>query len=65
MHVRCLPEHLGLEEPETREWTVIMAAINIGALLKYGWPQGLLRRANVLGAPSHGLLALHFSLYML
>jgi hypothetical protein len=29
-----LPEHLSIEEPEAREWTV-MAAINIGALLKH------------------------------
>ena len=61
-----LPERLSVEEPETRVWTVIMAAINIGALLKYyGWPHGILRHANVLGMPSHGLLALHLSLYAL
>jgi len=30
-----LLEHLSIEEPEAREWTM-MAAINIGALLEYG-----------------------------
>jgi protein SMG6 len=43
-----LLERLSIEEPETREWTM-MAAINIGALIEYGRPQGVLRRADVLG----------------
>ena len=43
-----LLERLSIEEPEGREWTM-MAAINIGALLEYGRPQGVLRRADVLG----------------
>ena len=43
-----LLECLNSEELETREWTM-MAAVNIGALLEYGWPQGVLRRADVLG----------------
>jgi protein SMG6 len=43
-----LLERLTIEEPEAREWTM-MAAINIGALLEYGRPQGVLRRADVLG----------------
>ena len=43
-----LLERLSIEEPEAREWTM-MAAINIGALLEYGRPQGVLRRADVLG----------------
>jgi protein SMG6 len=43
----CLLEHLSIEEPEAREWTM-MAAINIGTLLEYGRPQGVLRRADVL-----------------
>jgi protein SMG6 len=29
----CLLEHLSIKEPEAQEWTM-MAAINIGALLK-------------------------------
>ncbi len=45
-----LLERLSIEEPEAREWTM-MAAINIGALLEYGRPQGVLRRAGVLGQP--------------
>src|SRR5712692_5132518 len=45
-----LLERLSIEEPEGREWTM-MAAINIGALLEYGRPQGVLRRAGVLGQP--------------
>lgn len=53
---------LSIKEPEAREWTV-MTAINIHALLKDRQPQGVLRCANVLGVPSHGLLALH-SLYI-
>ena len=43
-----LLERLSIEEPDAREWTM-MAAINIGALLEYGRPQGVLRRADVLG----------------
>jgi len=43
-----LLERLSIEEPEAPEWTM-MAAINIGALLEYGRPQGVLRRADVLG----------------
>jgi protein SMG6 len=43
-----LLERLSIEEPEAREWTM-MAAINIGALLEYGRPQGVLRRGDVLG----------------
>jgi protein SMG6 len=43
-----LLERLGIEEPEGREWTM-MAVINIGALLEYGRPQGVLRRTGVLG----------------
>ena len=43
-----LPERLSIEEPEAQEWTM-MAAINIGAHLEYGWPQGVLWRADVLG----------------
>jgi hypothetical protein len=42
-----LIERLSIEEPEAREWTM-MAAINIGALLEYGRPQGVLR-AGVMG----------------
>ena len=38
---------LSIEEPEAREWTM-MAAINIGALIEYGQPQGVLPRADVL-----------------
>jgi protein SMG6 len=45
-----LLERLSIEEPEAREWTM-MAAINIGALLEYGRPQGVLRRADVIGQP--------------
>jgi protein SMG6 len=45
-----LLERLSIEEPEGREWTM-MAAINIGALLEYGRPQGVLRRAGVLPQP--------------
>ena len=44
----CLLERLTIEELEAREWT-IMAAINIGTLLKYGQAQGVLRCADVLG----------------
>jgi hypothetical protein len=43
-----LIERLSIEELEAREWTM-MAAINIGALLEYGRPQGVLRRAGVMG----------------
>ena len=43
-----LLERLSIEEPDAREWTM-MAAINIGALLEYGRPQGVLRRAGVVG----------------
>ena len=39
-------ERLSIEEPEAREWTM-MAAINIGALLEYARPQGVLRRADI------------------
>ena len=35
-----LLERLGAEKPEGREWTM-MAAVNIGALLEYGRPQGI------------------------
>jgi hypothetical protein len=40
--------HLSIEGPGAREGTM-MPAINIGALLEYGRPQGVLRRADVLG----------------
>ncbi|KAI9455599.1 hypothetical protein BJY52DRAFT_638264 [Lactarius psammicola] len=43
-----LIERLRIEEPEGREWAM-MAAVNIGALLEYGRPQGFLRRSGVLG----------------
>ena len=43
--VRLL-ERLCIEEPEAQEWTM-MAAINIGALFKYGRAQGVLRRAGI------------------
>jgi hypothetical protein len=43
--VACLLECLTIEEPEAQEW-FIMAAINIGTLLKYGWPQGVVRVAT-------------------
>jgi hypothetical protein len=43
-----LIERLSIEEPEAWELTM-MAAINIGALLEYGQPQGILRRAGVMG----------------
>ncbi|KAH9053859.1 hypothetical protein EDB87DRAFT_1676684 [Lactarius vividus] len=43
-----LVERLSIEEPEGREWAM-MAAVNIGALLEYGRPQGFLRRSGVLG----------------
>ncbi|KAH9028113.1 hypothetical protein EDB85DRAFT_2074672 [Lactarius pseudohatsudake] len=43
-----LVERLRIEEPEGREWAM-MAAVNIGALLEYGRPQGFLRRSGVLG----------------
>jgi hypothetical protein len=43
-----LLERLSIEEPEAQEW-IMMAAVNIGALLEYGRPQGVLRRADVLG----------------
>jgi protein SMG6 len=43
-----LLERLRIEEPEGREW-VMMAAVNIGALLEYGRPQGFLRRSGALG----------------
>ena len=43
-----LLERLRIEEPEGREW-VMMAAVNIGALLEYGRPQGFLRRSCGLG----------------
>jgi hypothetical protein len=42
-----LLEHLSIEEPKAQEWTM-MAVINIGALLEYGQPQGILQRADVL-----------------
>ena len=47
-----LLEHLSIEEPEAQMWTM-MAAINIGALLEYGRPQGVLRCADVLGQLEH------------
>ncbi|KAH9171504.1 hypothetical protein EDB89DRAFT_1108247 [Lactarius sanguifluus] len=43
-----LVERLRIEEPEGREWAM-MAAVNIGALLEYGRPQGFLRRSGVFG----------------
>ena len=43
-----LLERLRIEEPEGREW-VMMAAVNIGALLEYGRPHGFLRRSCGLG----------------
>ena len=43
---------LSIEEPEAREWTM-MAAINIGILIEYGQPQGVLRRVDVLGQLDH------------
>ncbi|KAH9057140.1 hypothetical protein EDB83DRAFT_2390413 [Lactarius deliciosus] len=43
-----LVERLRIEEPEGREWAM-MAAVNIGALLEYGRPQGFLRRSGVVG----------------
>ena len=43
-----LLERLRIEETEEREW-VMMAAVNIGALLEYGRPQGFLRRSGGLG----------------
>jgi len=52
-----LLERLSIEEPEAREWSV-MAAINMGTLLKYGRPQDVLRCADVLGVPSRGLVVL-------
>jgi hypothetical protein len=43
-----LLERLSIEEPEEREWTM-MATVNVGALLEYGRPQGVLRRSGALG----------------
>src|SRR6266404_1120701 len=43
-----LLERLRIEEPQGREWTM-MAAVNIGALIEYGRPQGFLRRSGALG----------------
>ena len=43
-----LLERFSIEEPEEREWTM-MAAVNVGALLEYGRPQGVLRRSGALG----------------
>ncbi|KAI0262907.1 hypothetical protein BC834DRAFT_889594 [Gloeopeniophorella convolvens] len=43
-----LLERLTIEEPQGSEWAM-MAAINIGALLEYGRPQGVLRRTGALG----------------
>jgi protein SMG6 len=43
-----LLERLTIEEPEVWEWTM-MVAINIGALLEYGRPQGILWRADIPG----------------
>ena len=42
-----LLEHPSIKEPEAHEWTMI-AVINIGTLLKYSRPQGVLRRTDVL-----------------
>ena len=42
-----LLERLRIEEPEEREW-VMMAAVNIGALLEYGRLQGFLLRFSGL-----------------
>ena len=46
--LRHLLECLSIEEPEGQEWTM-MAAVNVGALLEYGWPQGILRCTGTLG----------------
>ena len=43
-----LLERLDIEEPEGQEWTMI-AVVNIGALLEYGRPQGVLQRTGTLG----------------
>ena len=53
----CLLERLDIEEPEGREWTM-MAAVNFGALLEYGQPQGVLRRAGALGQADHNPAAI-------
>ena len=39
---------LSIKEPEAQEWTM-MAVINIGVLIQYGRPQGVLRCMDVLG----------------
>jgi hypothetical protein len=36
----------------TYQRTAAMTAINIGALLEHGWPQGVLQRANNLLWPA-------------
>lgn len=51
-----LLERLSIEEPEGQEWTM-MAAVNIGALLEYGRPQGVLRRAGALGQNTAAIAA--------
>jgi len=48
----CLLEHLSIEEPEGQEWSM-MATVNIGVLLKYGWPQGILRCTGTLEQVDH------------
>ena len=52
-----LLERLSIEEPEEREWTM-MATVNVGALLEYGRPQGVLRRSGALGPVDRNLAAM-------
>ncbi|KAI0319819.1 hypothetical protein OF83DRAFT_1169880 [Amylostereum chailletii] len=42
-----LLERLAIEAPESRDWSM-MAALNIGALLEYGRPKGILRSASLV-----------------
>jgi len=48
----CLLECLDIEEPKGQEWTM-MAAVNIGALLEYGWTQGVLQCTSTLSQIDH------------
>ncbi|KAI0063876.1 hypothetical protein BV25DRAFT_1899085 [Artomyces pyxidatus] len=45
-----LLERLAIDAPEAWEWTM-MAAVNIGSLLEYGKPSGVIRRTGAIGMP--------------
>jgi hypothetical protein len=47
-HLGVSSGRLRIEEPEAQGW-IMMVAVNIGALLKYGKLQGVVRRASVMG----------------